>query len=92
MVVQTSPCRPGGEVDHDDAVGSLIGRIGDVGDAGLPLTQIESDVIEIGGGQGDVGFEHDRLHHLVDGEVDAHELGPAAFGRAELGAAGVEDP
>ena len=77
MVVQPAPALAGREIHDDDPVGTLIGGVGDERGTRLAPAQVEPDVVEVGRGQRDVGREQDRLHDLVAGQVDTHQLRPA---------------
>ncbi len=77
VLVQPAPALAGREIHDDDPVGTLIGGVGDERGTRLAPAQVEPDVVEVGRGQRDVGREQDRLHDLVAGQVDTHQLRPA---------------
>ncbi len=92
VVVQPAPRLTGLEVDDDDPVRALVGRVRDEGRAAAAPAEVEAHVVQVGGRQRHVVGERDHLLDRVGREVDAHELRAAGLRRLEQRAAGVEHP
>jgi hypothetical protein len=88
-----APASPGGEIDDDQSVRPRPrAGVRDERHPRLATTQVEPDVVQVGGRERDIGREPDGLDHAVSLGIDADELRSAQDRRAELDRAGVEQP